>query len=1077
MEALKARGYDDVALVYLKKLKESGEAPPELDAELDYKIGAAAYENWLEAKSGPNKEKLAEEARAAFRKYVEASPEGENAPEANMGLAKLTMAEGAKALEASKRKGISSEEREGELARARALFSSAVPLAGAARGALERWLRDATKRNAGISKTEARQGLFLEAKLLSATIKANLARTFPEKSEERTKGLRDAIDEYREFYEKYGSFAASFTARYLSAECLRELGALDAALELLSELAMLPSEEPFYALKTRSLALFASIADETNVPERNMSLVQKYEIWKEKDKLPQEFYASAEGRRIQLSAGRALVRLENLRRDDFGAFARAGKRTFVDKDEPMYNTLNVPEKKKEGVNTIVTYAINTLTELANGSGTVANEAKELLKDKIFEGIDLGKFSVSKKKKGEAGDFESAVDAATNAIATYAQANSELVDADPAVAGEARQVRDEAGLAAIKAIRVALDWGARATMPDRRGRYPADMAEIRGKIDDLCDKYASICFALDRLEDALVLSERLARRGSTSEVANRGATLALNALRRLVAKASATDPDGELAARRRADLTEFADWVRAKWGEENPDSSAVQEAAFASLESAVNAGNVEEAKALVEAISETSSKRSDAELLLGRTLWVEWNRLRAAQSASARAEEGAEAPPQVDQAALDAMLESSRAALYDGLERVLGSSVGATEDDWNAIYSTYLLASVYDKLGNAEESNKWLTHPVIGARTLVEKILSTPEEERDEFPSFAGASFQAGVLSLALSAEVADPNKLDAALKTMETLEGLVGDSADASKKLAGVYLQLGKRLEERVSDLKSASDAGDDSKKAELEATIKGFEAFLNRVAEGDASYANLNWAAEGYLSLGKGISPPDVAPSAEAIAYFKTAGKTFQKILDKAESNSAYATAKQLLATQLRISECLLLSRDYEKSLGVLKTILAEKENANNVDVQMAAARALQGRGREKPEYYLTAIAGESSKSNVWGWNKLLERLGRQISQSPRVKTLYYECLVEKTTCRYEYLRRGVKDKSERSKLARNYEDEIIRTLRVHPDLGGHETFKKIDSLYKTLQKVRGVSSPKGLKQAAREDKEKSSK
>ncbi|MBQ2040156.1 MAG: hypothetical protein II486_11960, partial [Thermoguttaceae bacterium] len=73
LDALKARGYDDVALVYLKQLQASEAAPPELNDELDYKIAAAAFDAWTAAPAA-NRDALAEQARDAFAKYLKSAP-------------------------------------------------------------------------------------------------------------------------------------------------------------------------------------------------------------------------------------------------------------------------------------------------------------------------------------------------------------------------------------------------------------------------------------------------------------------------------------------------------------------------------------------------------------------------------------------------------------------------------------------------------------------------------------------------------------------------------------------------------------------------------------------------------------------------------------------------------------------------------------------------------------------------------------------------------------------------------------------------------------------------------------------
>ncbi len=1069
LDALKARGYDDVALVYLKQLQASDAAPPELNDELDYKIGAAAFEAWASAPVA-TRDELASQARTALEKYLASSPDGASALEANMGLARLAIAAGDKALDAANKTGVPAETRDAKLLEARNSYSEARPYLDAAlKLSSDKAKALQANENARVEALQKAQGAFLDALIRSATLQAQTARTFAPSSDDYKSGLAKARDAYDKVYTTYGQYAGAFKARFLEAECMRDLGDSDGALKILEELAVLPFEEQFYSVKTQSLLLFAEIAGEKNSPLLDMSLAQKYNAWKEGEKLPSEYYSSAEGLRIALLAARAVIRLEKTRQTDYNAFANAGKRTFVDQTDPLYKTMNVPEKKGAKGNTIVVYALKILSELAAGRGSTALEAQELMKDEIFEGLDVSKYSFVKKVE----DFPSALDAAIRAAATFSQANSEYQNAAPSALADAKKARDDAGKDAIDAFRTAFDWGAKATRPDKKGRLKAeDLAAAQDELDKLYMKYALVCYSMERYEDSFAVGEYLARRRFECVDAPQAAIVAMRSLQSILVKARAEDASETTIAGAQAKLDEFSDYVVERWGEESDDSAVSTEVALIRLDAAVASGNAELARSLLAKIPETSKRRASAELRLGQAFWNEWSARNAEWIALRREGEADEQTLAAKKATLDELLEGARQSLYDGLERMLNSSAGVTENDYLAIYGTYLLAQVYERLGQPDETEKWLTHPVIGALTVVERATKAAVDGDGDanIPEFVDATFQTSVYALALGVAAADPARLEEAEKLMTTLEELASTSEDAVGKLTGVYIRLGKRLEDRMEALKEEAESGDEAKAAELNALARGFETFLKRVSERDQgnNYNSLRWVADTYLALGNGLKSSMSDPSKEALGYFSVAGKTYQTILKKIDADPSFAPgANARLAINVKMVECLRGAGQYQKAFETLKNTI--KDNRENLDVQIEAARIFQDWGRKESKYYITAIVGAApdskGKNYVWGWNGIARRVAPSIDKDVRLKEVFYDAYLAKTRCRFLYLRR-LKDKEEQIQQAKDAESDLERLYQTHPDLGGPAVFSKFDSAYKNFQKFRGEKNPRSLRE-----------
>ena len=1057
LDALKTRGYDDVALVYLKQLQDSGQAPPELDAELDYRIGSSAFDEAISA-TGARRGQLFDEAEAAFGKYLDANSDGTYALEARSGLARVEAERGDRLMEEARRQGVEDSTRDEKLAAARVEYSAAKKNFAAAIKLSQTRVKSLQSEGSRVDELRAAQATFLDLTIRYATTLAQNARTFPEGSDDFKKGLTDARERFGKVFTTFQKFTGAYKARLSEAQIDHELGDDDAALEILSEIGVLPLQEEFYALKTRSLKLFAEIADSRDDPALLMELVKKFLEWSEGQKLPDAYYQSAEGREIYLLVGKALVRLEKLRRNDFAAYSAAGKKTFVDTDDLAYKELNVGSKKSS--TKLVVLALKTLSSVGSGRSQEALQAQELLKDEIFEGIDLSKYSFTQK----ANDFDAAADIATRAAATFSEKRMNFQTAADDVKDAAEAELKDAARGALDAFRTALDLGAKAVRPDKRAKLPEETREVAVvEINKILLKQAVVAFAVERYEEAFVAGDAVAR-VDDFEDAPQGAIVALRSLQALLAKAKTSgDPETEALDARVQDYVAFAN---EKWGDD--DSSPIaQESILARLEAAAAEGDVQGAVAALAKIPDDSPRRASAELKLGRALWTEWTRRNAAGSASI-ADDGAE-ESSVDQ---DALLELARKSLYDGLERKISSNEGVSDDDATAIYSAYLLAQAYAQQGDNANAEKWLKHPRVGALAVVERV-DRPEESAS-VPAFVDDNFQISVLALELRLVASDAARIDEARDLMTRLDALVAESDDASDsaaKLTRVYLSLGKRFEERLDALKKQADAGDASKRAELEAATKGFETFLNSVADRDEgnSYASLRWIAESYLTIGKGLLDKNGAPTAESAPYFAKARELCRKLIENIKANPDYApSGDAATATLLKVCEILRYEGKYQTAYKNLISILTK--SPNNVDAQWEAATLLEAWGRIDPSYYTKSIAGDApttpGKYLVWGWNGIVRRLAPSVDKNELYKSLYYDACKAKARTRYKYVE-SVKDPEERKKQAQAAEDDVRRLYQTHSGFNGPETVKYFDAAYRGFQKLRGVASPVGLKES----------
>ena len=1053
LSALRARGYDDVALAYMTKLQESGDAPPELNAELDYKIGVAATEESRGA-TGAKRLELYDRAATAFEKYLESSPTGASSVDANSRLGRILEDRGDRLLRESAASGLSETSRNEKLTLARAAFGDARARYDAGLK-LARDVAQELRGDASSSPTQLQsvQAQFLDMTIRYTTVGAQIGRTYPSDSSEYRDSLTKAADEYAKIYSTYQQYPGAFRAHFSEAEIRRELGDTKEALKLLSELAVLPFSEEFYSLKTRALLLFAEIAIERNDPELLMSLLQKFERWSNVEKLPQQYYSSAEGRKIYLLVGQGTLALEKLRRSDFDAYSAAGKRTFVDTDDPTFRLLNVPKSKKKGSNAVLIYAAKALSFVAKGRDADAAAAQNILQtDELFADVDLSKLSFAER----ADDFESAANIASRAATTFSQASQNYETAASDVKEDAKRERDAAAATAMEALESAFDLSGRALRPDRRGKLSAEDAEATAaELSKLRLKYAIVALAIGRYEDAFAVGDELARDANSADAAQ-GALVALRATQALARSISSGEIEGN--ANYEEASKAYAEFVAERWGD-SPDSPLAEEAASSRLDAALDAEDFAGAREALSQIPSGSSRRANAELKLGRALWNEWTSRKDGDEADGDEESG-------DDAELAQLLTESIDLLRAGLTTKFAS--GSTDDQF-AIYSSYVLGQAYAQQGDMANAEKYLTHPKLGAFTVVNRVLESENGgEPYEAPAIANDSFQMAVLALKLRiATTSGEDRLEEARDLATKLESVASRSPENANKLSILFLSLGKRFEERLRELKLAADSGDATKQEEFDRVMTSFKAFLDdasKRSEG-GGYASLRWLADSYLSLGRGLVDAKGVMTKEGKEYVTKARAAYMALAKACATPGFSAPENAQTSALLKTCECDRESGSYERAYSSVQKIL--KKAPDSFDAQREAALILHEWGKIDPQNYVKAIAGDVPNARgtklVWGWNGMIKRLAPSINKNETMKSLYFESYVGKTRSRYRYVKSAPSD-DERKKRALEAENDLKRLYQTNPTMGGAKSFAYFDKAYREFQKLRGESKPVGL-------------
>lgn len=1038
--ALLERGYDDTAVDYLESFRGQANCPADLAVELDALIGKAYLQR---ARTGTSAERdlFLKKSREMLTRFLAEHPDHPEAFEASAQLAMISIREGEREL-AKMKDNMSDLEKIKFRESARKTFE-------AARGALDKAVElararvkeiQADKEKAKSDEANAIYGEYLNLLLDSTGLIAQMAETYPENSSSWTEGLEKAKEKFAEIYQKYQMYPGGYRARFEEAKISDRLGKSDEAVEILNEISLLPNQRPLYVLKTEAIELFGEIALRDKKPERLMEMIRNYNGWKNINQLPPNYYLSGEGLRIHLLTGQAALALFELRGNDRKAFNAAGKTVFADSTDSSVKMMAHLDK----------VAYEAFDFVYQQKSPLSLEAEKFLKSPLFSG-QRGKAAAEKPA-----DFADAQQRLNRSWTDFVQANlaaAEALTAD--AAAESSKHKKAAQEETERNFRWAFALATRKTDP--------------AALDALRLQWATLKLLADQNEDAEILADFLLYRRPGFDGATKAAEIGLKAMKNLHRQARRRDAGADEMARLDEQIARKTDYILKRWGENSAGNTlpVVQEAVMVRMETAIAGGDRAKAESFLQRIPEDSPQRAVADIQLGQSLWADY------------LERTADRENPTDAAALTQELEQAQKALGDGLTKRLEATNGGSADDMTSVYAALSLAQIAMTRNKPDESLRWLSHPNIGPMTIAEKQAArlaredaAEEGETSEASDGASASegepmsdsFQLTALMLALRTLVA-LGDFERAETTMGRLEMFVAKGQGSQQRLTSVYLQLGKQLEDQLRTLRQAA-VDDPAKAEELKSVSEGFENFLERIStrkEGN-TYLTLRWIGDTFYGMGTGLASGDGVSEADALKaknYFERAGRTYYGILKRIDAEPDWVPNEgaKILVT-IRLVECLEQVGRYPQAMKLLVPLLTANEN--NLELQFTAASLYESWGKLDKTCFVRAIQGgepkENGKNLVWGWNRIVTLLSRNIDKSDLYKTRFYEAVLHKIDCRRLWIE-TLSNPDDRKKQATGGMNELIRLRKVQPDLGGPEMFRKLEEHLRNFQRIAGAA------------------
>jgi hypothetical protein len=659
------------------------------------------------------------------------------------------------------------------------------------------------------------------------------------------------------------------------------------------------------------------------------------------------------------------------------------------------------------------------TEVARANADFASEARSLA-------AKLGKVVAEGEQT-----FAAAFDEAKQSLGLMQASQAEARAAsEPAKAEQARSEATAARSAAIAGLRRALALAGAADPLDVAPTLPADVS-----IDAVNEARYLLAYLLydgGNFSEAAEFGRFLAERYPNAKGSRQAARIALACWQQLAQAATESE-----AAEPRQQAVELAGIMLKTW----PDESETADAAAV----AIAAGSAAHAPgAIVDILGSTgtaSPRRAEILLRGGAALWREVQQARRLDEAERPADEQLTSWRTTATRALDESLASC-ADLGSLPPAPLGTLAAA-----GAIARGQIALDD----GDAAGAIALLDQPVYGPWTLA----GGPK------PVLTTGSLAESALTLSLLVFI-QTDDFTRAQEAMKRLEDVAGTGGQASAKLAGLYLAMGRDLQDQLDALAAEAGKGDATALNRARTILQGFTAFLDAVADRDQKTSSQIWVATTYLALGSGKGTGAVVPPAAAEGYLRKAATAYEKLLAK---QSDPDVARFEPSIRLQLADLRRQLGDAEAAQEQIAWLLAEPSRRNSLEVQVLAAEVLQtaaeaaakaGDAAAADRHFQEAVAGDKA-AGIWGWAQIANRLERQgISgsdeRSATARSTFFESRLKLAECLIGRARLSNASPEARQKRLSTADAVISMTRKLHPDLGGEAFSNRFTRLQESI-------------------------
>ncbi|MCE9632465.1 MAG: hypothetical protein K8S94_17405 [Planctomycetia bacterium] len=701
--------------------------------------------------------------------------------------------------------------------------------------------------------------------------------------------------------------------------------------------------------------------------------------------------------------------------------------------------LDAKDKQAKGI--LQRDAKKLATEVATANKDFAKEARELA---AKLGKDLPEGSEEK-------DFATLV---ADARVSFAAMQEKQAEAKKFVAegkaAEAEETLKRAGVdrdAAAKLFEEAIKAGEAEKQPDEAA------------INSARSMLTFLYYDAKRFADAATLGAMLTERYPNALGSRQAARVALASLQQL-----GLQPDPAVSKDAKAKLVAVATIIGKTWPAEAEGADAFSVLLNVALESRDAAAIA----ALLEKFPADSPRRAEFAMRAGTGLRREVQEARKL-----------DASVRPDETIINGWNAAAKAAIDEGLASLeqaatLPAGVGGR------IAAGAALARVQMALddGDREAAGRILEHKVFGPWTLV----------LGGDPALVQGQFAEGTLTVALRHFI-ETEQLDKAQAAMDALEKAAGQGEEASAKLTGMYLSMGRDLQAQLENLGGGDKGSSPEVRERAGKILAGFEKFLDGVAKRDKKISSQIWVATTYYTLGSGKGTGAVVPKSKAEQYLDRAAEAYARLLSAKDDPGAAAKDREDIgrfepSIRLKMAGIFKERGKWDAAQEQIDWILADTKRQNSLEIQLQAAELLELAGRA------ALAAGDSAKGDallreaaagrkappvvIWGWGGIANKLSRQAFSAADEKAMkareqFFEARlhVADTLLTRAKLGGAAADREKRLDTAKT---AIAMTRKLYPDLGGEAFQKRFEKLLREVQKEQGAANPGGFSQLDQE-------
>jgi hypothetical protein len=277
VDGLRERGYFDTALEYLAQMRTSNLLAESLRPTVSYEEGRALIDAAIEQRDFILRGRDLDQAAAKLQEFVAANPSHPLAGSAALQLGNVMVERGRMDLDASKRASQQAQkptlikQARGQFAQAAKVFSEAETKFKQKLDGFGNFSEKDPKNKAKLEARDQARRDSIQSQMYSAGVSQEMARTYPNGSDESKKDLQLAADKYESIYQGYRRRMAGLQARLKQGQCYREMGDTRKALGMYADILSQPDDkEDFRELK--ATAVYLSLEAWTSPTEKKADL-------------------------------------------------------------------------------------------------------------------------------------------------------------------------------------------------------------------------------------------------------------------------------------------------------------------------------------------------------------------------------------------------------------------------------------------------------------------------------------------------------------------------------------------------------------------------------------------------------------------------------------------------------------------------------------------------------------------------------------------------------------------------------------------------------------------------------------